>query len=80
MGKCNEHGVYEGFCPDCTRQKINKRNSAGCSNAAQETATNIRRNLKHMHRLLHPEEEGHGALIDFVNHIDALAQQIENGI
>lgn len=45
----------------------------------RETATNIRRNLRQAHRLLKPGNDRDSQLIDLVNHMDALAQQIENG-
>ncbi len=44
-----------------------------------ELAKNIRRNLKHMHRLLNVGDERDSQLIDLVNHMDTLAQQIETG-
>lgn len=43
-----------------------------------ELATNIRRNIKHMSQLLNVGEDRDSQLIDLANHIDTLAQQIED--
>ena len=53
--------------------------SPACSIPAIELARNIRRNMKQMHRLLTPGDDRDSSLIDLVNHVDALAQQIEAG-
>jgi len=45
--------------------------------ATQETAKNIRRNLKKMSGLLEVGNDKDSQLIDLVNHIDTLAQQLE---
>lgn len=43
----------------------------------QELATNIRRNLRHLARDMAGLAEAH-RFIDYINHMDTLAQQIEN--
>lgn len=43
-----------------------------------ELATNIRQNIKHMVKLLHVGNDRDSQLIDLANHIDTLAQQIED--
>ncbi len=61
-------------CPVCE----SPRSPAG-SIATSELARNIRRNIKFIHRELRPGDDRDSSLIDIVNHIDALAQQIEYG-
>ncbi len=43
-----------------------------------EVAKNIRRNLSHMHCLLRPGDERDSQLIDIINHVDAMAQQLND--
>ncbi len=45
--------------------------------ATSEVARNIRRNIQLIHSELRPGDDRDSSLIDLINHIDALAQQIE---
>ncbi len=54
-------------------------NSPVCSISTTEIAKNIRRNLKHIHRKAVNAPFKDPEIIDLINHIDSLAQQIENG-
>lgn len=53
---------------------INHNNDAWHS----EIATNIRRVLKKMARLVEPCNDANSEMIDLINHADTLAQQIES--
>ena len=63
-------------CADAQRPS-----AASCSKAYQkETATNIRRNVKHMAAELEVSNDRDSRLLDYLNHIDTLAQEIEGSL
>ncbi len=70
MDTC-KHGETSCVCALCDIETITG------STATSEVARNIRRNIQLIHRELRPGDDRDSSLIDLINHIDALAQQIE---
>lgn len=61
----------------CRVQQLEAHVASGVPPHIEELATNIRRNIKHMVRDLNAGDQHHSVLLDYLNHIDTLAQQIE---
>ncbi len=69
---CSGCDLEGGHGPDCPVKKIKR--ATPCNS---ELAANLRRIFTKMHRELEPGNDSHSAMIDLVNHADAIAQQIE---
>lgn len=78
--ECGAVGNY-CRCRDEKTKASERPTGAGCSKAYQkETATNIRRNVKHMAAELEVGNDRDSRLLDYLNHIDTLAQEIESSL